>query len=75
MKKDKLNSQLTKKFLKILEMIRDQNESDKDLANKIGVTPAYISQYKKGKREPNIDVISKICNYTKIPIKHFYPPK
>jgi transcriptional regulator with XRE-family HTH domain len=71
MGKHKLNPQVRKRFLEILEKLRDEGETDKDLALKLEVTPACISQYKNGKRIPHITIILRLSEHTKIPIKYF----
>jgi len=44
---------------RILELMRDQNITQKDLSLKTGITEASISKYVNGKRQPRIDVILK----------------
>ncbi len=71
MAKTKLSPRVREKFLEVLEKIRDEDEKYKDLAKKLDVSPACISQYRKGKRVPDITVIIKLSDYTKIPVKYF----
>ncbi len=49
-------------FIKRLQMLLDENNmSQKELANKVGVTEVTISRYITGERKPRIDIASKIA--------------
>lgn len=41
--------------------------TQKELAEEAGITPSYLSSLEKGKKEPSIALIKKICNVLKLP--------
>lgn len=45
---------------RILEIIRNENISNADFANKINVSPATISAILNGRNNPSLDVVTKI---------------
>ena len=54
-------------MLKIREFRQNLGISQKQLANCIGVTDAAISQYEKGKRKPDLEILkslTKVFNCT-----------
>lgn len=42
------------------------NLSQKDLAEKLGITPTRLNYYEKDKREPDISMIKKIASILKV---------
>ena len=54
------------------EIIRSLRVSDdmtqKELADKLSISPSTIGMYEQGRREPDLDTISKIANYFNISI-------
>lgn len=51
---------------KIEERIQELNISQRELAEKVGVTEATISRYIKGERTPRGDIIPKIASALKV---------
>lgn len=47
---------------RIAECRREQNFTQEELANRIGVTPQALSQYERGMRYPDIDILRALCN-------------
>ncbi|MDO8137222.1 MAG: helix-turn-helix transcriptional regulator [Candidatus Brocadiales bacterium] len=55
-------------FGKAIKRYRIQEElTQKELAKQAGVTPSYLSSLEKGRKEPSIALIKKICNVLKLP--------
>jgi transcriptional regulator with XRE-family HTH domain len=72
MPKSKINPEVRKRFLEILDKLRDEGEPDCSLAEKLGVTPPCISQYRHGKRIPDTTIILRLSEHTKNPLKYFF---
>lgn len=55
-------------FGKAIQKYRAQEGlTQKEFARKAGITPSYLSSLEKGKKEPSIALIKKICNVLKLP--------
>lgn len=54
----------------IVELMRQEGLSQKDLAEKINVTEASMSRYIKGERIPRIDVLVKLANVFNVSIEY-----
>lgn len=52
-----------------------RNMQQKELAEKLGITPATLSKYMVGKVTPSIEMINKICQVLEVPFTTFsdYP--
>ncbi len=46
---------------KLKELRKAQNLSQKQVADKIGVTLSAYSNYEQGIREPSYDILKKLC--------------
>ena len=55
---------------KVIELMKQEGLSQKQLAEKINVTEASISRYLKGERVPRIDVIVKLANVFNVSIEY-----
>lgn len=53
---------------KIKELRKKQGMSQKDLADKLGITPVLISQYENGKRNPKLETLQKIADALEVDI-------
>ncbi len=51
--------------IRILQILKNSNITQKDLAERIGVTEAVISRYISGDREPKPDVLANIATALK----------
>ncbi len=51
----------------IRDSLKESNLSQKDLANKIGVSPSRISDYISGRAEPNLKTARALCQTLNIP--------
>jgi len=47
---------------KIRLLRRSQNLTQRDLAEKIGIAQAYISEIESGKKKPSIPVLERLCD-------------
>lgn len=47
---------------RIKELRRNRNMSQQDLADRLDVNKVTVSQYERGVRRPNIDVVSALCD-------------
>lgn len=54
----------------IVELMKQEGLSQKDLAEKINVTEASMSRYIKGERIPRIDVLVKLANVFNVSIEY-----
>ncbi|MBQ8229974.1 MAG: helix-turn-helix transcriptional regulator [Clostridia bacterium] len=45
----------------LTDLLRIRNITQKGLAEKLGVLPSTVNQWTKGKREPEYDMLIKIC--------------
>ncbi len=52
--------------VKILRFLRQEKMTQKELANKLGFSPQYMSKVLKGKENLTLETISKIQNIIKI---------
>lgn len=55
---------------KVIELMKQEGLSQKQLAEKINVTEASMSRYLKGERVPRIDVIVKLANVFNVSIEY-----
>ena len=55
---------------KVIELMKQEGMSQKQLAEKINVTEASMSRYLKGERVPRIDVIVKLANVFNVSIEY-----
>lgn len=59
--------------MKIGTILKEQrklkNLTIKDLSNATGISRSYISYIEHDKREPNFEVINKICNVLGLPLE------
>jgi transcriptional regulator with XRE-family HTH domain len=46
--------------------------SQKQLANLIGVTPAYLSMIENNSKKPSLSLVEKICKTLEIPLNIFF---
>lgn len=46
---------------RLAEVIADSNLSQKEIAEKIGVSKSMLSHYKAGKKLPALDTFAKLC--------------
>lgn len=53
---------------KIKTLRKERNLTQKELANKIGVTASTVTKYENGQLEPNIEVLNKIADIFNISI-------
>ncbi|TKF13719.1 helix-turn-helix transcriptional regulator [Enterovibrio norvegicus] len=59
-------------FSKTLEKCRQyRNLSKKELADKVGKSPSYITLLEQGKREPNFGLVEDLCRALDIPVSVF----
>ena len=54
---------------RILELMKNENMTQKELASKINVTEASMSRYLKGERTPRIDVLANIARVFDVSIE------
>lgn len=54
----------------IIELMKQEGLSQKELAEKINVTEASMSRYIKGERIPRIDVLVKLANVFNVSIEY-----
>lgn len=54
----------------IIELMKQEGLSQKELAEKINVTEASMSRYIKGERIPRIDVLVKLSNVFNVSIEY-----
>ena len=54
----------------IVELMKQEGLSQKELAEKINVTEASMSRYIKGERIPRIDVLVKLANVFNVSIEY-----
>lgn len=54
----------------IVELMKQEGLSQKELAEKINVTEASMSRYIKGERIPRIDVLVKLANVFSVSIEY-----
>lgn len=54
----------------IVELMKQEGLSQKELAEKINVTEASMSRYIKGERTPRIDVLVKLANVFNVSIEY-----
>lgn len=60
----KINTNEKFSFGDILKRLREErNLSQQDLADALGTTPQSIGRYEQNKREPNFDLLLKICDF------------
>lgn len=59
---------------KLLKLRQEFNLSQKQLAEKIGVSQASINYWEKGQRTPSIDAVQKLADFFKIPISELLEP-
>ncbi len=63
-------------ILRLKELLGEKNMSGKDLADKVGVTPASISNIVQGNSFPKPDLLVKIAEQLDVDIKEmFYSTK
>ncbi len=55
----------------ILKIRKDNNLTQKELADKLGVTSQAVSKWENGKNIPDIAILKDICNTFNIDIKEF----
>lgn len=53
---------------KLREVRISQNLTQKQLAEKMGVTPTRLNYWEKDKREPNIEMIRNLASVLKVPV-------
>lgn len=58
--------------MRIKELRELHNMQQKTLANILGISSNTLSQYENGKREPGIDVVSKIAKYFNVSTDYVY---
>lgn len=46
--------------------------TQRELAEKLSVSPSAIGMYEQGRREPNCRMLSEICSVLKIPSQEFF---
>ena len=64
------------KIGKLIKKIRIKNRlSQKDFADKYGVTPQAVSKWETGKNIPDIGVLKEICNDNNLKIDEFLSAK
>ena len=51
---------------------KQQNISQKDFAQRLGVTQSRVSNWEHGTNSPDIEMLFEICNIFKIPINEIY---
>ena len=50
-----------------MRLLRErQNLTQKEVAEKLGISPSAYNMYEKGKREPNIDTLQKIADFYEV---------
>ena len=54
---------------KLTELLKKNNMSQKELAERLNVTEATVSRYIKGEREPNLNVVAQIANIFKVSLE------
>jgi transcriptional regulator with XRE-family HTH domain len=59
---------------RIKEIIKESGQDQKDIAQKLGVTPSNISQWTK-KATPPLEGIINFCKYFKISLSDFFDDK
>lgn len=58
-------------FSKILRELRIDNDlSQKDLANILGISPSTVAMYEQGRRTPDNEMLTKIADYFKVPVDY-----
>lgn len=64
---------MTNKFSKKLKKIMyEKGFTQKDLAEKLGVSQAFISSWQVGKRNPKLSSIKKISEALNVPVDYFF---
>lgn len=58
--------------MRIKELRELHNMQQKTLANILGISSNTLSQYENGKREPGIDIVSKIAKYFNVSTDYVY---
>ena len=61
--------------LKIKEYRKYNRLTQKDLAEKLGVTKQTVSRYEKGERKANQDILFALCDIFGVTIDDFFPSK
>lgn len=61
--------------LKIKEFRTGNRLTQKDLAEKLGVTKQTVSRYEKGERKANQDILFALCDIFGVTIDDFFPSK
>ncbi len=59
-------------MLRLKEVLSEQGVSGKELAEKMGVTPQYISGIVRGTGSASIDVLSKIAKTLNVPLASLF---
>ncbi|WP_430409467.1 helix-turn-helix transcriptional regulator [Kordia sp.] len=63
-------------ILRLKEVLKEKDITGKDLAEKVGVTPASISNIVQGNSFPKPELLLKIANTLDVDIRNlFYPTK
>lgn len=55
-------------MIKIKKFRLDQNMTQAQLAEKVGVVPSTITQYESGNREPKLSILKKIADALNVSI-------
>jgi DNA-binding XRE family transcriptional regulator len=68
------NARLPKKLCQKIQKLRKRttNLSQEDLANKIGVSRAYMGFIEQGRSTPSVEVLEKIAKALRIPISKLF---
>ena len=66
---DQEGVQRVKIIAQLTKLREESNLTQKDLADKTGLTQAQISKIEKGKTNPNLETLLKIANFFKKEIK------
>ena len=53
-------------FKRIKDLREDNDLFQRDIANLLGISQQYYSEYESGKRTPPIDVLIKIANFLEV---------
>ena len=57
---------------KLKEIRKDRNLTQEQLANKANISVRTIANYESGKREPNVEILVKICNALNIQVNDLF---
>lgn len=58
---------------RIKKLRKEQNMTQKELSEKVGISTSNITKYEIGQLEPNLDIITKLSKVFNVPISKLIP--